>query len=100
MTKIHPNRVQLALKPERAKSAELQKAIIKMKKEIQSRSIKVDDTLGIDLEKFMSENLDIPSPFMKLFLEEQGINFAGNKNAREYHPIIIRFCLSLASKSA
>ena len=34
LTKNHPNRVQLALKQERATSAELQKAIIKMKKYI------------------------------------------------------------------
>ena len=100
LTKTHPNRVQLALKEERAKSAELQKTIDKMRKEIQCGSVKVDDKLATDLEKIMSDNLDNASPFMKLFWEEQKKNFDGNKNARVYHPMIIRFCLSLASKSA
>ena len=70
LKKTHPNRVQLALKDERTKSAELQKTIEKMKKEIQSKSVQVCDTLGKDFEKMMSENLDA-SPFMKLFWEEQ-----------------------------
>ena len=71
LTKTHPNRVQLALKEERAKSAELQKTINKMRKEIQCGSVKVDDKLATDLEKMMSDNLDNASPFMKLFWEEQ-----------------------------
>ena len=41
------------------------------------------------------------TPFMKLFWEQQK-QFTKNKSATSncYHPMIIRFCLSLASKSA
>ena len=68
MTKTHPNRVQLALKEERAKSAELQKTIDKMRKEIQCGSVKVDDKLATDLEKIMSDNLDNASPIYEVIL--------------------------------
>ena len=49
----------------------------------------------------MSENLGKMTPFMKLFWEQQN-QFTKNKSAtsNRYHPIIIRFCLPLASKSA
>ena len=49
----------------------------------------------------MSENLGKMTPFMKLFCEQQK-QFTKNKSAtsNRYHPMIIRFCLSLASKSA
>ena len=56
--------------------------------------------LTTNLEKINSDNLDNASPFMKLFWEEQKKNFDGNNNGRVYHPMIIRFCLSLTSKSA
>ena len=49
----------------------------------------------------MSENLGKMTPLMKLFWEQQK-QFTKNKSAtsNRYHPMIIRFCLSLASKSA
>ena len=49
----------------------------------------------------MSENLEKLTPFMKLFWEQLKQS-TKNKSATStrYHPIIIRFCLSLASKSA
>ena len=51
LTKTHPNRVRMALKEERAKSAELQKTIDNTRKEIQCGSVKVDNKLATDLEK-------------------------------------------------
>ena len=49
----------------------------------------------------ISENLGKMTPFMKLFWEQQK-QFTENKSktSKRYHPMIIRFCLSLASKSA
>ena len=49
----------------------------------------------------MSENLGMMTPCMKLFWEQQK-QFTKNKSAtsNRYHPMIIIFCLSLASKSA
>ena len=47
----------------------------------------------------MSENEDDASPFMKLMWEEQKQALQKQKVSR-CHPRFIRFCLSLASKSA
>ena len=47
----------------------------------------------------MSENEDDASPFMKLIWEEQK-QALQKQNVSRYHPMIIRFCLSLTSKSA
>ena len=37
--------------------------------------------------------------FMKLFGEEQRKLFNGSNSGLRYHPMIVRFCLSLAAKS-
>ena len=42
---------------------------------------------------------DTVSPFMKLFWEQQR-EVIGKGTGLRYHPMIIRFCLSLAAKSA
>ena len=47
----------------------------------------------------MSENLGKMTPFMKLFWEQQK-QISNIKPLSNYYPMIIRFCLSLASKSA
>ena len=39
------------------------------------------------------------SPFMKLFWEQHRVTFAYN-NVRKYHPMFIRFCLTLVAKSS
>ena len=46
----------------------------------------------------MEEN-EIENPFTKLFWQEQKKFAQGNSLAIRYHPMIIRFCISLASKS-
>ena len=48
----------------------------------------------------MAENLDQATPFMKFFWDQQQKIFSSQKQALCYHPIIIRFSLSLAVKSA
>ena len=46
-----------------------------------------------------SEDIVI-SPFMKMFWEQQRQSFLNPQSKMKYHPMIIRFCLSLAMKSA
>ena len=46
----------------------------------------------------MEEN-EIENPFIKLCWQEQKKLAQGNSLAIRYHPMIIRFCISLASKS-
>ena len=65
--------------------------------EVNSASIKIDNQLSWDIDTIMSANIEKASPFMKLFWNEQIKNF--DQKSRRYHPMIIRFCLAIASKS-
>ena len=91
-------RIELALKEERKKNKELQMQIDEMSKRISSESLHVNDELSSDIEQIMSDNEDNVTPFMKLFWEQQ--KAAQQKGFMQYHPMIIRFCLSLVAKSA
>ena len=68
-----------------------------MQTEIATKSVTIDSELATDIDHIM-ENTDKMSDFMRLFWEQQ--KEASNKKSMMYHPMIIRFCLSLASKSA
>ena len=46
------------------------------------------------------ENNNNVSPFVTLFWDEQKKLANGNPNAIKYHPMMIRFCISLAAISA
>ncbi|XP_047122320.1 uncharacterized protein LOC124805854 [Hydra vulgaris] len=94
----HPNRVKLALVEERSKNKKLVQNIERMQKEIQAKGIQVSTCLSSDLDIIISKNQKNMTPFMKLFWEEQ--NRLLTSKVPRYHPMIIRFCLSLASKSA
>ena len=98
LSNTHPNRVKLALQEERMKSSKLLSEVERMKKEIKTNGIHLDQDLSNDIETIMSENSQTVSPFMRLFWEQQKHLFQGG--CKQYHPMIIRFCLSLASKSA
>ena len=55
--------------------------------------------LNKDFYEIMENNKNI-TPFMQLFWKQQKLHAKGNPNAIKYHPMILRFCISLASKSA
>ena len=95
----HPNKVKLALQEQRLVCKNLKMEIEKMKIEIETKSMNLDSELSSDIQNIMSNNLANATPFMKLFWEQQTKLFQNRKSQR-YHPMIIRFCLSLASKSA
>jgi len=97
LSQTHPNCVKLALQQERLRTAELQKKINKMENEIKVAGVEIDDELCSGLFAIMADNEQKVSPFMKLFWEQQTKLF--NMGHKRYHPMIIRFCLSLASKS-
>ena len=69
-----------------------------MQKEISSKSITINSSIADDIEEVMNKNLNV-SPFMKLFWEQQKSS-QNNRSGVRYHPMIIRFCFSVASKSA
>ena len=61
--------------------------------------VEVTPVLKDDIHDLMENNLEVVSPFMKLFWKEQKKYLSISPKARKYHPMIVRFCLSLAAKS-
>ena len=98
LSHAHPNELKLALQQERLKTTMLENEIKRMKGEIKFSGVEVDNELASDISNTMNGNVQNSSPFMKLFWEQQ-TKLLGN-GYKKYHPMIIRFCLSLASKSA
>ena len=90
---VNPERVIKTLKLEQKENKELRK---RLAKEIQLKSVDVDQDLASDFNMIISENLGEMTTFMKLFWEQQK-QFTKNKSATTnlYHSMIIRFCLSL-----
>ena len=93
LSTAHPNRLKLSVQELRAKNKELER----INSELESKSVAVDSSLATDITTIMESTPEM-SPFMKLFWEQQKL--ASKKKWMQYHPMIIRFCLSIASKSA
>jgi hypothetical protein len=95
-----PEKVKLTLQSYRIENKTLKSEIAKMKSLIDSNNVPVDKELNNDMQTIMSNaNQDNVAPFMKFFWEEQQKYLQTNKNGIRYHPAVIRYCLSLASKS-
>ena len=96
LSRTDPNRVALALQEERKRNKKLMERI---ENELATKSVAVDKDIEADIN-FIMENTDSGkiSDFMQLFWKQQ--KEAATKKKMMYHPMIIRFCLSLASKSS
>ena len=84
------------------KCAKLEKELEEMKIEIEKASITVDDEISNDLISILSKvnsNKEM-TPFMQLFWQQQKKMLQTSTKGIRYHPMIIRFCLSLATKSS
>ena len=97
LTKTNPQRVVLALKEERSQHKD---EVARMQAEIDSKGIELKQDLNDDFYSIMEGKKEDVTPFMQLFWEEQKRLAKGSKHAIRYHPMIIRFCISLASKSS
>ena len=95
-----PERIKLTLQQYRLENKQLKDELDKMKEEISQKSLLIDNDLGDDFIKIMSnaQKKSIP-PFMKMFWEEQQKYLSSSKTGVRYHPMIIRYCLGLAAKS-
>eukprot|EP00794_Sanderia_malayensis_P014619 gene14619-16134_t len=100
ITVSHPNRVKLALQAQRLKCSQLEKEIARMKLDIQSAGVHVPSDLSQDIKALINNYDGTVTPFMRLFWEQQQPCFQGNPHVVRFYPMIIRFCLSLAAKSA
>ena len=99
LSKTNPGRIILSLKEQREENKQLQKKIKMLEEEIKLNSVPIDNDLHNDIQQIMSEHSNSITPFMQLFWEQQQKLFRKGTGVR-YHPMIIRFCMSLASKSA
>ena len=95
-----PERLKATIQTFRVENKELKNQIEEMQVEISQKSVPVDNELNNDFLSIMSQadKNKIP-PFMKFFWEEQQKYLSANKTGVRYYPMIIRHCLTLASKS-
>ena len=94
-------RLKLTIQSIRIENKELKEKIEHLQAEIAKNSLTVDSNLSEDLVSIMSDTDQTKlSPFMKLFWEEQQKYLKCSSTTVRYHPMIIRYCLALASKSA
>jgi len=70
-----------------------------MRTELLKSNVEVDHKLSDDFTRILDSSRAKITPFMNLFLQQQQKLFSKGPTGVRYHPMIIRFCLSLASKS-
>ena len=99
LSKTAPQRVALALKQERLHCAQLQSKLNDMKTKLETSSVFVDSQLSNDLINILSDSPNHITPFMNLFWQQQKKLFQCGSSGVRFHPMIIRFCLTLYSKS-
>ena len=96
-----PDRIKLTLQNQRLKCAQLQRKIDDMAIELQKLSFSVDHELSEDLiQTFSKADRSNVTDFIKFFWQQQQKLFSCSAKCVRFHPLIIRFCLSLAVKSA
>ena len=98
--KSDPERIKLTLRGQRLRCAQLERQLNEMREELEKTNIEVDNELSNDFSKILNSAGDAHiTPFMKLFWEQQKKLFSSSSKGVRYHPMIIRFCLSLGAKS-
>ena len=102
---FHPSqtaqeRIKLTLQMQRRKCAELEQKLEEMKLEIRKSSVGVDHQLSQNITSILGKS-DKVTPFtcMDLFWQQQKKLLTSSSTGVQYHPVILRYCLSLAAKS-
>ena len=94
-------RLKVTIQTYRMENKELEMQLGQLQEEISKASFPVSADLSNDFKSIILETGQRKiSPFMRLFWEEQQKYLQSFPNNVKYHPMIIRYCLSLASKSA
>jgi len=98
VSKTNPERLKLTLQSQRLRCAEPEEKLNEMRMQIQRKSIEVDHELSNDFASILSDADREITLFMSLFWQQKKF-FSSTVKGVRYHPMIIRFCLSLAAKS-
>ena len=93
-------RIKLTLQNQRLRCSQLEKEIEKMRNELANSSVEIDHGMSNDFVKILSDANENMTPFMSLFWQQQKQLFCSCSHGVRYHPMVIRFCLSLAAKSS
>lgn len=95
-----PLRLKLKLQNQRLRCQQLESPIKDMQSSLEKASVHVNQDMSDDFVNiFSGATPDQVTPFMNLFWQQQQKLFTASKSGRKFHPMIIRFCLSLAAKS-
>ena len=93
--------LKVTIQTYRMENKELKMKLGQLQEEISKASLPVSADLSNDFKLIILETDQRKiSPSMRLFWEEQQKYLQSSPNNVKYHPMIIRYCLSLASKSA
>jgi len=84
---------------QRFRCAELEQKLEEMKLEIQKSSVEIDHQLSQDITSILGKSDKNITPFMDLFWQQQKKLLTRSSTGVRYHPMVIRYCLSLATKS-
>ena len=101
ISKLSNERLKITLQHYRIENKSLMLHINELKQATEKSSVKVSEELSEDFVTIVSnaDQTKMP-PFMKFFWDEQQKYLRASPKGIRYHPMIIRYCLSLASKSA
>jgi len=101
VSKTAPERIKLTLQGHvnNLKCAQLEQELNNLRAEIRKSAIEVDHALSNDLTTILDQSDTQMTPFMNLFWQQQKKLFSSSPTCVRYHPMLIRFCLSLAAKS-
>ena len=92
--------IKLTFQNQRLRCSQLEKEIEKMRNELTNSSVEIDHEMSNDFVKILSDANENMTPFMNLFWQQQKQLFSSCSHGVRYHPMVIRFCLSLAAKSS
>ena len=93
--------LKVTIQTYRMEKKELKMKLGQLQKKISKASLLVSSDLSNGFKSIILETDQRKiSPFMRLFWEEQQKYLQSSPNNVKYHPMIIRYCLLLASKSA
>ena len=92
-------RLIATIQRQRLECKDLKDQVAKMSKDIISNSTEIDKNLESDVLDILKSSDLKSSPHMDLFWQQQKKLLASPNFGRRYHPHLIRFCLSLHSKS-